>query len=130
LNPNLVLSGCLAALRLDGGTLGFAAALVLGPGLLAGLLPAWQSRAVAFNEALRSESRGASLSRGALQWQQAMVVLQATVSVLILVGAAFASLGFEKFTRTPLGFQTAGRVVMQVQFPEPAYATNEARARI
>lgn len=130
LNPNPTLSGFLGQLQLDSGTLGFAALLVLGTGLLAGLLPAWQSRAVSFNEALRSESRGASLSRGALRWQQAMVVLQAAVSVLILVGAALAGIGFQKLGRVPLGFQTTGRVVLQVQFPEPAYATNEARVRI
>lgn len=130
LNPNPGLSGFLEHLQIDGSTLAFAAALVLGTGLLAGLLPAWQSRAVSFNEALRSESRGASLSRGALQWQQAMVVLQAAVSVLILVGAALAALGFEKLGRVRLGFQTEKRVVMQLQFPEPAYATPEKRAQL
>ncbi len=130
LNPNPALSGFLTNLTLDRSTLAFAAALVLGTGLLAGLLPAWQSRAVSFNEALRSESRGASLSRGALRWQQAMVVLQATVSVLILVGAALAAVGFQKFGRVPLGFQTEGRAAMQFQFPEPAYATHEKRAQL
>ncbi len=129
LNPNPALSSFLAQLELDGSTLAFAAALVLGTGLLAGLLPAWQSRAVSFNEALRSESRGASLSRGALRWQQAMVVLQAAVSVLILVGAALAAVGFRTLGRVPLGFQTEKRVVMQFQFPEPAFATHEKRAQ-
>ena len=130
LNPNPGVAGFLTNLELDRGTLGFAALLVLGTGLLAGLLPAWQARSVSFTEALRSESRGASLSRGALRWQQAMVVLQATVSVLILVGAALVALGFQKLGRVPLGYQTAGRVVMQIQFPEPAYATHEQRAQL
>jgi putative ABC transport system permease protein len=130
LNPNPALSGFLANVRLDGGTLAFAAALVAGTGLLAGLLPAWQARSVSFNEALRSESRGASLSRGALRWQQAMVVVQSAVSVLILVGAALAALGFQKLGRVVLGFQTEKRVVMQFQFPEPAYATHAQRAQL
>ena len=130
LNPNPALGAFLDGLDLDRGTLGFAALLVLGTGVLAGLLPAWQARAISLNDALRTESRGASLSRGALRWQQAMVVLQAAVSVLILVGAAFAAVGFQKLGRVPLGFQTAGRVVMQFQFPEPAYATPEKRAQL
>src|SRR6185369_9186606 len=104
--------------------------LVLGTGLLAGLLPAWQSRAVSFVEALRSESRGASLSRGALHWQQAMVVLQAAVSVLILVGAGLAMIGFQKIGRVPMGFATDHRVVMQIQFSELSYGTHEKRAQI
>ncbi len=129
LNPNPGLAVFLDHLTLDRGTLGFAALLVLGTGLLAGLLPAWQSRAVSFTAALRSESRGASLSRGALRWQQAMVVLQASVSVLILVGAGLAGLGFSKLGRVPLGFTSNHRVVMQIQLPEPAYATHEKRAQ-
>lgn len=130
LNPNPTLSGFLDHLELDGATLGFAALLVLGTGLLAGLLPAWQARAVSFNEALRCESRGASLSRGALRGQQMMVVVQAAVSVLILAGAALAALGFQKIGRVAPGFLTDGRVVMQFQFPEPAYATHEQRAKL
>lgn len=130
LNPNPALAVFLAHLTLDRGTLRFAALLVLGTGLLAGLLPAWQARTVSFHEALRSESRGASLSRGALHWQQAMVVLQAAVSVLILVGAGLAGLGFEKLGRVRLGFATDHRVVLQVQFPEPAYDTHEKRAQV
>lgn len=130
LNPSPALSGFLDHLTLDGATLGFAAALVLGTGIVAGLLPAWQSRAVSFNEALRSESRGASLGRGALRWQQAMVVIQAAVSVLILVGAGLAGTGFYRLGRVPLGFATAGRVVLQAQFPDAAYGTHEKRAQL
>jgi putative ABC transport system permease protein len=130
LNPNPGLAVFLAHLELDRGTLAFAAALVLGTGLLAGLLPAWQSRAVSFTEALRTESRGASLSPGALRWQQAMVVMQAGVSVLILAGAGLAGLGFYRLGRVPLGFVTTGRVVLQIQFPEPAYGTHEKRIQL
>jgi predicted permease len=130
LNPNPALSAFLAHLELDGSTLAFAAALVLGTGLVAGLLPSWQARSVSLVEALRSESRGASLSRSALRSQQMMVVLQAGVSVLILAGAGLAGLTFYKLGRVPLGFVTAGRAVMQVQFPEPAYATHEKRAEL
>lgn len=130
LNPHPALGSFLANLHLDTGTLGFAATLVLGTGLLAGLLPAWQARAVSFHEALRSELRGASISRSALHWQEAMVVLQAAVSVLILVGATLAAIGFQKLGRVPLGFAAADRVVMQFQFPEPAYASHEKRAEL
>ncbi len=129
LNPNPALAGFLDRLELDGGTMGFGAGQVLGMAFLAGLLPAWQSRSVAFTEALRSESRGASLGRGALRWQQAMVVVQTAVSVIILVAAALAGVGFRKLSQVPLGFDPAGRAVMQFQFPEPAYAAPGARGQ-
>jgi putative ABC transport system permease protein len=129
LNPNPALQSFLAHIQLDWSTLGFAALLVLGAGLIAGLLPALQSRAVSFAEALRSETRGSTLTPTTLQWQRAMVVLQAAVSVLILVGAVLAGLGLYRLSRVQLGFATDRRVVMHLQFPEPAYATHEQRAK-
>lgn len=128
LNPNPQLAAFLAHLELETSTLGLAAALVLGTGLLAGLLPALHSRRTSFTAALRSESRGASLSGSALQWQQAMVVLQAAVSVLLLVAACLAGLGFYQLAQIRLGFATAQRAAFRIQFPEPAYATHEQRA--
>lgn len=127
LNPNRTLAAFLAGLELDTGTLGFAAALVVTTGLLAGWLPAWQARRTSFTEALRSESRGASLGREGLRWQQAMIVVQGAVSVLILAGAGLAAVGFARLNQTDLGFRTDRRAAFQIQFPEPAYAAHEKR---
>lgn len=129
LAPNPAFNVFLTGLKLDSGALGFAAALVLGTGLVAGLLPAWQARRTSFQEALRSESRGASLSREGLRWQQAMVVVQAAVAVLILTGAGLAAVGFARLAQVPLGIRLEQRAAFQVQFPEPAYLAHEARAR-
>jgi putative ABC transport system permease protein len=129
LSPAQSLGAFLGQLRLDTGTLGFAALLVLGTGLLAGLLPALQARRTSFLEALRSDSRGATLSREGLRWQQAMIVLQAGISVLILTGAGLAGLGLMRLSRVDLGFRTENRAAFQVQFPEPAYASHEKRAQ-
>lgn len=129
LNPNPSLTDFTANLDLDTGTLAFAAALVLGTGLLAGLLPALHARKASLIDALRNESRGASLSRAGLRWQKAMIVVQSAVSVLILVGAAIAALGFSQFNNIQLGFQSAGRAAFQIQFPEPAFGTHEKRTQ-
>lgn len=130
LNPNRTLAAFLSGLQLDLGTLGFAAALVLGTGLLAGLLPAWQAQKTSFTEALRSETRGASLSREGLRWQQAMIVVQGAVSVLILIGAGLAAIGLARLHRTDLGFRTEARAAFQIQFPEPAYAAHDKRVQL
>lgn len=128
LTPSRELAGLLAQLRLDWGSLGFAAALMLLTGIVAGLVPAWQARALSVNEALRTEHRGSGVGGAALQWQQAMVVFQAAISVLLLVGAALAGIGFRKLTRMPLGFATERRVAFRIELPEPAYATHAQRA--
>ena len=128
LNPNPALSAFITDLRIDAGTLLFAGALVAVAGLLAGVLPAWQAGRAALAEALRSASRGASLSRAGLRWQQTMVGLQAGVAALILTGAALAGVGFAKLARVDFGFATEDRVVFQLQFPEPAYSAHEKKA--
>ena len=130
LNPNPQFATFLTQLELDRGTLLFAAALVLGTGFLAGLLPAWQARSTTLTEARRSDSRGASLSRGALRWQRTMVVLQAAISVLILASAALTGIAFQRLNRVNLGFATDHRTAFRVQFPEPAYGTHEKRAQL
>lgn len=128
LNPSPVLSAWLANLRVDLGALGFTAVLVLGTGLAGGLLPSIHARRTSFATALRNESRGASLSRAGLRWQQGMVVVQSGVAVLILTGATLAAVGFGRLSQVRLGFQVDQRAAFQVQFPEPAYATHEKRA--
>jgi putative ABC transport system permease protein len=129
LSPNQGLAPFLNDLKLDGGTLGFAAVLVLGTGLLAGLLPALQARRTSFLEALRSDSRSATLGRDGLRWQQAMIVLQAGIAVLILTGAGLAGLGLMRLNRIDLGFRTENRAAIQLQFPEPAYAAPAKRVQ-
>lgn len=129
-NPNPQLGAFLEHLEVDGGTLGFAAALVFGTGLLAGLLPAWLAQGTSVNEALRSSSRGASLSRGAIRWQQSTVIAQAAISVLILVSAGLAAVGFQRLSRLDLGIATESRAAFRLQFPEPAYASAEKRVQV
>lgn len=129
LNPTPSLAAFLTNLELDPAAFGFAACLIVVTSLAAGLLPAWQVRSVSLNDALRTESRGASLSGSALAWQQAMVVVQAAVSVVILTAAVLAGIGFWKLSRTSLGISTENRVALRIQFPDPEYSSHEQRSR-
>jgi putative ABC transport system permease protein len=129
LNPNPLLASLLKQVELDGTTILFASILILITGLLGGLLPAWQTRSVSLTEALRTESRGGSQSPTTVRWQQAMVVFQAAISVLILICAALTGLGLAKLGRVRLGFASENRVAFRIQLPEPAYDTHEKRAQ-
>jgi putative ABC transport system permease protein len=129
LNPNASLASLLRHVEIETGTIGFAAGVVLLTGLLVGLLPAWQTRSVSLNAALRSQSRGGGASSKAVRWQQAMIVIQAAISVLILVSALLAGIGLSKLNRVNLGFDTNDRVVFRIQFPEPAMNTHEKRVQ-
>lgn len=127
LNPNASLASLINHVKLETGTIGFAVAVVVLTGLLVGLLPAWQTRSLSLNASLRSQSRGGGASVRAVRWQQCMIVMQAAISVLILIGALLAGITLFKLTHINLGFETENRVVFRMQFPEPAIDTHGKR---
>lgn len=129
LNPNPAISSLLHDLQLDRTTLGFAALLVLGVGLLAGIAPAWQARGASIDSALRAGGRSASASPAALHWQRRMVVAQSTISIVILVIAGLAGLGFQQLAVVDLGFDPDDRVAFRLEFPTPSHETHEQRTQ-
>jgi putative ABC transport system permease protein len=129
LEPDPSLASLLRNVRFDPATAVFAFVLVIITGILVGLIPARRTRAVSLNETLRSESRGGSASVKSIRWQQAMVVFQAAISVLILVCTTVAGLGLAKLARVDLGFELQDRLALRIGFPEPAMGTHEKRAQ-
>lgn len=129
LDPDPTLASLLRDVRFDPTTAIFAFLLIVITGVLVGLIPALQTRAASLNEALRSESRGGSASAKSIRWQQAMVVFQAAISVLILVCTTIAGLGLAKLNRISLGFEPQNRAALRIGFPEPAMAEHEKRVQ-
>lgn len=129
IDPDPALASLLRNVRFDPMTALFAFLLIVITGVLVGLIPARQTRSASLNETLRSESRGGSASGKSIRWQQAMVVFQAAISVLILVCTTIAGLGLAKLNRVHLGFETQNRVALHIGFPEPAMADHEKRAQ-
>jgi predicted permease len=129
LDPDPGLAALLRNVRFDPTTASFAFILIVVTGVLVGLIPARQTRAASLNETLRSETRGGSASGKSIRWQQAMVVFQAAISVLILACTAVAGLGLAKLNRIKLGYETRDRVALRIGFPEPAMASHEKRVQ-
>jgi putative ABC transport system permease protein len=96
--------------------------------IAAGVLPVLVNRRERLAQALRSSSRSASHSAGALRLQRAMVVVQASLSVVVLASAAVVGLSFRNLAAVPDGFETANRVVGRVILPDAAYGTHGKRA--
>ena len=116
-------------MRLDVSSLAFGVALVGVIGVTTGLVPAWHSRRPDVSAALRSVSRGASLSRAALRWQKAMTLAQVALAVVILSGAVLVGLSFRNLLLTPGGFAAAQGEVFRLLLPENEYPTHETRVR-
>ncbi|MEP6491327.1 MAG: ABC transporter permease [bacterium] len=115
-------------ISVDGGVLAVSAAVAAIAGIAAGALPAWFSRKSDLAQTIRAGGRSMTLSRGALRCQQGMVVVQAGLSVVILVVAVLVGVSFRNLQRVPGGFSASGAIVARVQVDPARYADPAKRA--
>ncbi|HEY2375640.1 MAG TPA: ABC transporter permease [Gemmatimonadaceae bacterium] len=116
-------------ITLDGSVLLASATVAILSGLAAGVLPAVFTRNSDVATTLRSGARSATLSPAALRWQQAMVVVQAALSVVILTAAALIGVSFAKLVRVPIGFVPRDLLVARVNLQNAVYLQASARVR-
>lgn len=102
-------------MRVDWLVLLAAIAAMLVAGIMAGLLPAILVRRTDLVDGLRATGRTITLSVGAVRWQKAMVVLQASLSLVIVFVAVLVGVSLRNLTRVPLGFVPGNSVVARVQ---------------
>ncbi len=99
--------------------LAFAFALSLVTGVIFGTAPAWFTSHADPAEALRGANRSTrdttSLS------QKALVVVQATLSVVLLAGAGLLTRSLEKLQHQELGYETQNRVSIALTGPFSSY---------
>ncbi len=102
--------------------LAFAFALSLVTGVLFGTAPAWFATRTDPIEALRGVNRSTSDRSGFSR--QALLVMQAALSVVLVAGAAMLTRSLGKLEHQDLGFQTANRIFVSLN-PPPATYTQE-----
>ncbi|HEV2486101.1 MAG TPA: ABC transporter permease [Terracidiphilus sp.] len=106
--------------------LAFAFAVSLLTGLLFGVAPAWFTSRAQPAEALRGVNRttrdSSSLS------QKSLVVLQATLSLVLLAGAGLLTRSMQKMEHQNFGFETENRVNLRVNAPFAGYSTEKLDA--
>jgi macrolide transport system ATP-binding/permease protein len=114
--------------------LGFACGLSLLTGMLFGIAPAWIAAKTEPADVLRSGSRGSTMGVSFLQ--RGLVVFQAALSLVLLVGAGLFSQSLSKLQGTDLKLDSKNRYMvhinpqaagyLQIQL-EPLYRTIEQR---
>jgi predicted permease len=99
--------------------LAFAFGLALLTGIIFGAAPAWFATRTDPAEALRGAGRGtkdrSSFSR------KALLVLQATVSVVLVAGATMLGRSLNKLEHQNFGFEIPGRIVVELHNPPGTY---------
>jgi macrolide transport system ATP-binding/permease protein len=106
--------------------LGFACALSLVTGILFGVGPAWIAAETQPVEALRSGAR--TTAARASRLQRALVVLQAAVSLVLLVGAGLFSESLNKLQSTDLKLDTRNRYIVHINPQAAGYSQTQLDA--
>ena len=99
--------------------LAFAFGMALVTGVLFGAAPAWFATRTDPVEALRGAGR--STSDHSSFARQALLVVQATLSVVLVAGATMLARSLDKLERQDFGYQVQGRVLVALNRPPATY---------
>jgi predicted permease len=100
--------------------LGFAFALSLVTGIVFGTAPAWLATHADPAEALRGANRS---TRDHASWsQKTLVIVQATLSVVLLSGAGLLTRSLNNLQHQDLGYDTDHRVIIGLTAPWSSYS--------
>lgn len=92
--------------QIDGRVLGLSAAVCLAVTLAVGLVPAFQTRDLSIADALKTEATAVMGARGRAWFRSSLVVLQVTLSFILLVGATLLMQSLRNIRTTSPGFST------------------------
>jgi len=104
----------------------FAFALALVTGIIFGAAPAWIATRIDPAEALRGAGRGTQ-DRSSFA-RKALLVVQATVSVVLVAGATMLARSLNKLEHQDFGYQVKGRVVVSMNIPPTSYTLPQLEA--
>jgi putative ABC transport system permease protein len=101
----------------------FTFAVSLATGLLFGLAPALWSARVNLSEAIKEGARGTS-SRGARRLNNAFVIAQVALSLVLLIGAGLMLQSFKNLLAVDPGFRPDNVLTGRLELSEKKYATS------
>ena len=106
--------------------LAFAFGLALVTGIIFGAAPAWLATRTDPAEALRGSGRGTRDRSGFTR--KALLVVQATLSVVLVAGATMLARSLNKLERQDFGFQVQNRVEVSMNRPPATYTEPQLAA--
>lgn len=116
----------LDAIRADFVVLGVTAAVAVVCGLGFGLVPAWQAGRTDPHESLKDGGRGASASRSTQLTRATLVVAQASLAVVLLIGAGLLIRSFWKLQQVDTGLHGENLLSVSLSLPRAKYADGPA----
>jgi predicted permease len=119
-----------ADVTLDGRVMAFAALVTIGSGLLVAMVPAWHLGRGHVQECLRATALSTTDTRGGQRARGALLALQVSISVTLLVLTGLLTTSFVKLVRSDYGFKADHTLSAHVVLPQTRYPEPEQRARV
>jgi macrolide transport system ATP-binding/permease protein len=114
--------------EIDWRVLALSAAVCLITTLLVGLVPAMQTGKIDLAEALKAESAGVVGGRGRAWIRSGLVIMQVSLSFILLVGAGLLMQSLQKIRTTSPGFSTHGVLDTAVNLVPAGYDAQRAQS--
>jgi predicted permease len=114
-----------ATLGLNGQVLTFTLGLSVLAGILFGLVPAWQATQVDVDEALKQS--GARTGTGHPRMQNALVVVEVALALVLLIGAGLLIQTFYRLRQIDVGFRAENLLTVQTRLPRARYQDHAKR---
>lgn len=118
-----------AEISLDPSVLAFGMGISLLTACLLGLFPSIQASRTNINEALQEASRGAIGSGKNARFRNALIAIEVSLSLVLLIGATLLSTSFRKVQKTSPGFKPDHLFVAVLALPPARYTTSDQEAR-
>jgi len=109
-------------IQMDGRVLAFAFLLSIATAVLFGIIPALEASNVDPHESLKEGGRGMGPSRGRRRLQNALIVSQTALAVILLISAGLLVRSFARLLQTDSGFRQEHVLTMTVPLPLRAYS--------
>jgi putative ABC transport system permease protein len=112
----------LKEVTVDGSVLVFTATVSLLSGLLFGVAPLLHGYGARLNETLRAGTHNLTDHRGRRGLRNALVIIEVSLSIVLLVGAVLLLRSFQRLSSTSPGFDSQSLVTATVSLPAAAYS--------
>ncbi len=107
---------------LNARVLAWTAVFTIGSALIIALLPVLQSTRADPHQALQTDARGTTASRGPRRVRDALIVVEIALSVMLLAGAGLLMRSFVKLRDVSPGIDTRNVLTMRLTLPREKYS--------